>query len=131
MKQTLFILFCTSIFLTFWSCAPVVPIAAAQTINIDPDKPNIELLSNEQIKEWNAKPIKEWNDFFGSEAETWNPFQMKFYEDISVEALSEDEKTKLMNYQDADWEKRFGGTMETWKIHHLLFYSAILNLSVN
>lgn len=96
-----------------------------------PQKPTIDLLSDEQIKEWNAKPIEEWNSFFGSEAETWNPFQMKFYEDVSVKALSEEEKEELINYQDKDWEKRFGGAMDTWKIHQLLFYSAILNLSVN
>ncbi|WP_375559437.1 hypothetical protein ACE193_17090 [Bernardetia sp. OM2101] len=128
MKINLFILLFTGLLLSLLGCASVTPVAA-QTI--DPDKPNIELLSKEQIQEWNSKPIKEWNEFFGSEAETWNPFQMKFYEDVSVKALSEEEKNELMKYEDADWEKRFGGTMDTWKIHQLLFYSAILNLSVN
>lgn len=103
--------------------------ALAQTI--DPEKPKIELLSDQQIQEWNSKSIEEWNTFFGSEAETWNPFQMKFYEDVSVKALSDEEKEKLMNYQDEDWEKKFGGTMDNWQIHQLLFYSAILNLAVN
>ncbi|WP_338769637.1 hypothetical protein WAF17_10250 [Bernardetia sp. ABR2-2B] len=131
MKRNLFILLFTSLLLGLvMGCASVTPVVA-QTPTIDPDKPNIELLSDEQIQEWNSKPIKEWNDFFGSETETWNPFQMKFYEDVSVKALSDEEKDELMNYQDEDWEKRFGGTMDTWKIHQLLFYSAILNLSVN
>ncbi len=128
LRRNLFILFCTSIFLPLLSCATTAPTFAQ---NIDPEKPNIELLSDEQVEEWNSRPIKEWNEFFGSEAETWNPFQMKFYEDISVKALSEEEKNELMNYQDQDWEKRFGGTMETWQIHQLLFYSAILNMAVN
>ena len=128
MKRNLFILLCTSIFLVILSCAITFP-TFAQTL--DPEKPTIELLSKEQIQEWNAKPIEEWNTFFGSEAETWNPFQMKFYEDVSVKALSDGEKETLMNYEDADWEKKFGGTMDTWKIHQLLFYSAILNLNVN
>ncbi|WP_338793158.1 hypothetical protein V9L05_11215 [Bernardetia sp. Wsw4-3y2] len=128
MKRNLFILLFTSLFLCFWSCVSVTPVAAQ---SLDPEKPNIELLSKEQIQEWNSKPIQEWNTFFGSEAETWNPFQMKFYEDISVKALSDEEKEELMNYQDEDWEKRFGGAMDTWKIHQLLFYSAILNLAVN
>ena len=114
---------------SFLGCVSVAPTAVAQ--NIDPEKPKIELLSEAQIQEWNAKDIKEWNAFFGSETETWNPFQMKFYEDVSVKALSDEEKEELMNYQDADWEKRFGGAMDTWKIHQLLFYSAILNLNVN
>lgn len=127
MKRNLFILLGTVIFISLLSC--VTTTAVAQTL--DPQKPTIDLLSDEQIKEWNAKPIEEWNSFFGSEAETWNPFQMKFYEDVSVKALSEEEKEELINYQDKDWEKRFGGAMDTWKIHQLLFYSAILNLSVN
>ncbi|WP_291726277.1 hypothetical protein [Bernardetia sp.] len=128
MKRNLFILL-TGIVFSFFGCVAITPAAVAQTL--DPEKPNIELLSNEQIQEWNAKPIEEWNSFFGSKTETWNPFQMKFYEDVSVKALSEEEKEKLMNYQDADWEEKFGGTMDTWKIHQLLFYSAILNLAVN
>jgi hypothetical protein len=128
LKRNLFILLCSGIFLALLSCVATTPIIA-QTI--DPEKPNIELLSDEQIKEWNSKPIEEWNKFFGSEAETWNPFQMKFYEDVSVKALSEEEKNELMKYEDADWEKRFEGTMDTWQIHQLLFYSAILNLAVN
>jgi hypothetical protein len=128
LKRNLFIQFFTVLFLGLLTCASVTTVVA-QTL--DPEKPNIELLSNEQIKEWNSKPITEWNEFFGSEAETWNPFQMKFYEDISVKALSEEEKEELMEYQDADWEKKFGGIIDTWKIHQLLFYSAILNLAVN
>ncbi|AFM04947.1 hypothetical protein Fleli_2583 [Bernardetia litoralis DSM 6794] len=128
MKRNLFILLCTGILSTLLSCATTTSIFA-QTL--DSDKPSIELLSEEQIQEWNSKPIKEWNVFFGSEAETWNPFQMKFYEDISVKALSDEEKEKLMNYQKADWEKKFGSAMDTWKVHQLLFYSAILNLTVN
>lgn len=128
MKRNLFVLLCTGIFWTLLSCVATTP-TFAQTL--DPEKPNIELLSNEQIQEWNAKPIEEWNKFFGSEAETWNPFQMKFYEDISVKALSDEQKDELINYQDEDWEKKFGGTMDTWQIHQLLFYSAILNLAVN
>ena len=128
LKRNLFILFCTGITFTLFSCATTVPTLAQ---NIDSEKPNIELLSDEQIEEWNSKSIEEWNGFFGSEAETWNPLQMKFYEDVSVKALSEEEKDKLMNYQDPDWEKRFGGTIDTWQVHQLLFYSAILNLAVN
>lgn len=126
MNKNLFILLCTGIFLALLSC--VTP-TFAQTL--DPEKPNIELLSTEQIQEWNSKSIEDWTTFFGSEAETWNPFQMKFYEDVSVKALSDEEKSKLMNYQNADWEKRFGGAMNTWKVYQLLFYSAILNLNVN
>jgi len=128
LKRNLFVLLCTGIFLVLVSCATTSP-TFAQTL--DSEKPNIELLSDEQIQEWNSKPIQEWNTFFGSEAETWNPFQMKFYEDVSVKALSEEEKEELKNYQDEDWEKRFKGTIDVWQIHQLLFYSAILNLSVN
>ncbi len=135
LKKNLLILLYTSIFFSLFSCASVTPTTTAVTPiiaqNIDSEKPNIELLSEEQIKEWNSKPIQEWNDFFGSDTELWNPFQMKFYEDVSVKALSNEEKEQLMNYQDEDWEKRFEGTMDTWKIHQLLFYSAILNLAVN
>ena len=128
MKRNLFRLLVTGAFLSLLTFISITP---AFSQELDAEKPTIELLSNEQIQEWNSKSIEEWNKFFGSEAETWNPFQMKFYEDVSVKALSEEEKEKLSNYQDEDWEKRFGGTMDTWQTHQLLFYSAILNLAVN
>ena len=79
LKRNLFILLFTSSFFALLSC---VTATSAFSQTLDPEKPNIELLSDEQIKEWNSKPIEEWNKFFGSETETWNPFQMKFYEDM-------------------------------------------------